>query len=67
MFSSVFSLFQPRKIELVIDNGRVACPNRGRDVPIDLCAGCEWLCDFDDHATPPVLRCRSDLSGSAWQ
>jgi hypothetical protein len=63
----MFSLFLPRKIELIVDHDKVACPNRGRDVPIELCAGCELLSEFDEKANPPVIRCRSDLSGSAWQ
>ena len=58
----MFSLFRTRPLEFVIDRGRVACPIRGGDADIELCAGCQWLSEFGDTANPPVIRCRPELA-----
>ena len=44
--------------EHYVDSGSVNCPRRGRDVEVDLCAGCEWMTDIDLQAKPPFVRCR---------
>jgi hypothetical protein len=46
--------------EHFIDQGRVHCPVRGRDVDFDLCVGCRWSTGIDLDAQPPVVRCRPD-------
>ena len=55
----MLSLFRPKLLNLLIDRGRVACPQRG-DIDIDVCAGCESLVRFDDKASPPVICCRGE-------
>ncbi|HVJ24093.1 MAG TPA: hypothetical protein VM756_09180 [Burkholderiales bacterium] len=44
--------------ERYVDSGSVSCPRRGRDVEIDLCAGCQWMTTIDLQAKPPFVRCR---------
>ena len=46
--------------EHLIDQGKVYCPLRKRDVEFDLCAGCSWTTSIDLKATPPVVRCRPE-------
>lgn len=57
----MFRLFQSRWDRHVVDCGRVACELRGRDVEVDLCAGCEWLTTIDNDVEPPVVRCHPEL------
>jgi hypothetical protein len=45
----------------VIDDGRVACPLRRRDVEVDLCAGCGWAGAIDMEGEAPSVRCRAEL------
>ena len=44
--------------EHYVDSGSVNCPRRGRDVEVDLCAGCHWMTDIDLQAKPPFVRCQ---------
>jgi hypothetical protein len=53
----MFSLFRSPGGEHYVDRGCVSCPRRGRDVEVDLCAGCEWMTKIDLHAKPPFVRC----------
>jgi hypothetical protein len=53
----MFRLFQSRWDRHIVDCGRVACELRGRDVEVDLCAGCPWLTSLEEDAMPPVVRC----------
>ena len=46
--------------EHLIDEGKVYCPLRSRDVEFDLCAGCRWTTSIDLTAKAPVVRCRPD-------
>ena len=55
----MFSLIRPPTYEHYVDNGCVSCPRRGRDVEVDLCAGCEWLSAIDLQAKPPFVRCEA--------
>ena len=55
-------MFRPSPDEHLIDDGRVFCPVRGRDVEFDLCAGCEWETSVDLKAKPPVVRCRPEAT-----
>jgi hypothetical protein len=53
-------MFRTRPEEHFIDEGRVYCPTRKRDVEFDLCAGCSWTKSIDLSANPPVVRCKPD-------
>ena len=50
-------MFDPISEQHFIDQGRVHCPVRKRDVDFDSCAGCRWSTGIDLKATPPVVRC----------
>jgi hypothetical protein len=39
--------------------GSVHCPRRGRDVEIDVCAGCESLADINLVCPQPYVRCEA--------
>jgi len=54
----MFSLFPSPGGEHYVDRGLVSCPRRGRDVEVDMCAGCEWMTEIDLRAVPPFVRCR---------
>ena len=45
-----------RHIRFICD-GRVACDLRGRDVEVDVCAGCQWLTHIDRTADRPYICC----------
>ena len=51
--------------EHFIDEGRVACPLRERDVEFDICAGCIWRTAIDLNAKPPFVHCRPERP-EAW-
>ena len=53
-------MFRRNTDEHLIDDGRVFCPLRERDVEFDLCAGCQWASSIDLKAKTPVVRCRPD-------
>jgi hypothetical protein len=53
----MFSFIRPPSYEHYVDDGRVSCPRRGRDVEVDLCAGCEWMIRIDLEAKPAFVRC----------
>ena len=55
-------MFRPRLSEHFIDNGRVYCPVRKRDVEVDLCASCRWTASIDLNASAPLVRCRPESS-----
>ena len=55
-------MFRPRLSEHFIDNGRVYCPVRERDVEVDLCASCRWTASIDLSARAPLVRCRPESS-----
>jgi hypothetical protein len=55
-------MFSSRPDEHFIDEGRVYCPVRKRDVEFDLCAGCRWTAGIDLKASAPVVRCRPESS-----
>jgi hypothetical protein len=54
----MFSFIRPPRDEHYVDRGSVSCPRRGRDVEVDLCAGCERMTTIDLQAKPPFVRCR---------
>jgi len=54
----MFSFMKLPRYEHYVDRGCVHCPRRGRDVEVDLCAGCEWMTKIDLQAKPPFVRCR---------
>jgi len=49
--------FRPPAYQHYVDGGCVSCPRRGRDVEVDLCAGCEWMTSIELQAKPPFVRC----------
>jgi hypothetical protein len=57
-------MFRPHSEEHLIDEGRVFCPVRKRDVEFDLCAGCRWTTSIDLKGSAPtyapVVRCRPE-------
>ena len=57
----MFAIFSPRRERRVIDDGRVACPLRRRDVEVDLCAGCGWARAIDVDGEAPSVRCTAEL------
>ena len=50
-------MFRSAADEHLIDDGRVYCPVRKRDVEFDLCAGCRWTTSIDLKSKPAVVRC----------
>ena len=56
----MFRLIRPVALPRYVDAGRVQCPLRGREVDVDLCAGCASLTEIDLQAEPPFLRCRPE-------
>jgi hypothetical protein len=55
-------MFRSKPDEHLIDEGRVYCPVRKRDVEFDLCAGCTWTTSLDLKAHAPVVRCPPEPS-----
>ena len=57
LFGDLGGLFGTRRraIALLVDNGRVWCPNRG-DIEIDECAGCPRFVAYDGTE----LTCRDE-------
>jgi hypothetical protein len=53
-------MFRRTADEHLIDQGKVHCPVRKRDVEFDLCAGCRWTTSIDLHAKQPVVRCQPE-------
>jgi hypothetical protein len=53
----MFTLFDRPSREHFIDNGKVWCPVRGRDVETDVCAGCRSLEAIDLDGERPCVRC----------
>lgn len=61
----MFALFDRPSHEHFIDNGKVWCPVRGRDVEIDLCAGCRSLEGIEFDGKRPTVRCEP-VAPRAW-
>jgi hypothetical protein len=55
-------MFHPRRQEHFIDDGRVYCALRKRDVEFDVCAGCRWRTALDLDAKQPFVRCEPEWS-----
>jgi hypothetical protein len=55
-------MFRTNTEEHFIDEGRVYCPVRGRDVEFDLCASCRWVASIDMQGRAAVVRCRPESS-----
>jgi len=53
----MFTLFDRPSHEHFIDNGKVWCPVRGRDVETDVCAGCRSLEAIELDGERPYVRC----------
>lgn len=53
----MFRLFRPHFENRYADGGLVACPLRGHDIEVDLCAGCESADAMDLEADPPFVCC----------
>lgn len=53
----MFALFDRPTHEHFVDNGKVWCPVRGRDVELDLCAGCRSLEAIELDGEHPLVRC----------
>lgn len=54
-----------RELRVVDRFGLVACPRRGRDVPVATCLACPELVavDSDEHERVTELRCRAAGEG----
>lgn len=46
------------KLTHAIEDGRVFCPNRGRDVDVERCLTCPLLADIDLDSRRPKVVCR---------
>jgi len=53
----MFGLFDRPSTDHFIDQGKVWCPVRGRDVDFDLCAGCHSLDEIELDGERPHVRC----------
>ena len=53
----MFALFDRPSHDHFIDNGKVWCPVRGRDVELDLCSGCRSLDAIEVDGEAPYVRC----------
>ena len=64
----MFPLIRPHAARRFIHDGRVFCPTRGRDVEMDLCAGCSLLTDIQPDIEHAYVRCRPEpaLSVVRW-
>jgi hypothetical protein len=56
----MFRLIRPASHKRYIHGGRLYCPVRGRDIDVDLCAGCEWLTAINLGDELPFVRCRPE-------
>ena len=54
----MFSLFNRKNDQLIIDNGKVFCPVRQKDTDIDICAACHRLQEMDPDEKQGTVRCR---------
>ena len=55
--NTMFTFFDRPSREHFIDNGKVGCPVRGRDVETDVCAGCRSLEAIEADGERPYVRC----------
>lgn len=55
-------MFSSQDTRRFIDNGRVPCPQRGRDVEFDVCAACCWLCEIEEKGGLPFVRCGGEAA-----
>lgn len=49
-----------------IADGRVLCPQAGRDVDFERCLGCPLLVDLDVDSRHPRVICRPTVKAEAW-
>jgi hypothetical protein len=56
----MFQIIRPAAHHRFIDAGRVFCPTRGRDVELDVCAGCALATEFQPDLEHPYIRCRPE-------
>lgn len=54
----MFTFARSRSDQRIVEDGRVACPNRIGDVDIDVCAACPWLHGIDHRDDVRFVRCR---------
>jgi hypothetical protein len=54
----MFTLIHAREERLVIDSGRVSCPQHERDADIEECLQCCFAREVDPEAGTPFVRCR---------
>jgi hypothetical protein len=59
----MFPIIRPAAHYRVIDQGRVHCPTRGREVEFDLCAGCAMATEIRPDLPVGYVRCRPESSG----
>jgi hypothetical protein len=59
----MFPFVRPLSERHYIQDGRVFCPQRGRDVDFDFCAGCERASDIQPDLEFPYVRCRPERAG----
>lgn len=57
----MFAIFSRRRPNRPIDQGRVCCPLRRRDVEVDLCAGCGWARSIELEGEAPSVHCTAEL------
>ena len=50
----------------LIADGRVLCPQAGRDVDFERCLGCPLLVDLDVDSRHPTVICRPSVKAEAW-
>ena len=66
----MYPLIRPSAQRRFIDQGRVFCPTRQRDVEFDLCAGCAALTEIQPDLEHPYVRCRPEpaatRTGAEW-
>ena len=56
----MFPLIRPAAGRRYIQDGRVFCPTRQRDVEFDFCAGCAALTEMQPDLEYPYIRCRPE-------
>ena len=49
--------FRERVVDLVIDDGRVACPRYG-EIDVETCFACDLVVDVGE-GSPSIIRCTS--------
>jgi len=62
----MFPLIRPSSQRRFIQDGRVFCSTRGRDVEFDLCAGCSALTEIQAEIEQPYVRCRPEPGAASF-